>query len=131
MLPSFRVTALTDGRRFSPIERMREDPTIPDLFGMEAVVGDDTVRHFFQSVDPVPGAGVDCPTREAPVGRAAGDGRRSESSRIQIVVDPPRPPSPKKGMFAGRETCHPLRSSLPVPFIEATVSLPAVQPFPP
>jgi hypothetical protein len=50
------VTALTDGRRFSPIERRREDPTIPELFGREAVVGDDTVRRFFQSVDPALGA---------------------------------------------------------------------------
>ncbi len=25
------------------------------LFGMESVVGDDTVRHFFKSVDPVRG----------------------------------------------------------------------------
>ena len=131
MLPSFRVTALTDGRRFSPIERMREDPTIPDLFGIEAVVGDDTVRHFFQSVDPVPGAGVDCPTREAPVGRAAGDGRRSESSRIQIVVNPAAAAIPKKGDVRGPRNMPPSPRPPPVPFIEATVSLPAVQPFPP
>jgi hypothetical protein len=56
ILQSFVLTALADGRRFSHIERMREDPTIPDIFGMEAVVGDDTVRRFFKSVDPVLGA---------------------------------------------------------------------------
>ena len=56
VLQSFMLTALTDGRRFSHIERLREDPTIPELFGMEAVVGDDTVRRFFKSVDPVLGA---------------------------------------------------------------------------
>jgi hypothetical protein len=56
VLQSFMLTALTDGRRFSHIERMREDPTIPELFGMEAVVGDDTVRRFFKSVDPALGA---------------------------------------------------------------------------
>ena len=56
VLQSFMLTALTDGRRFSHIERMREDPTIPELFGMESVVGDDTVRRFFKSVDPVLGA---------------------------------------------------------------------------
>jgi hypothetical protein len=56
VLQSFMLTALTDGRRFSHIERMREDPTIPELFGMEAVVGDDTVRRFFKSVDPGLGA---------------------------------------------------------------------------
>jgi hypothetical protein len=56
VLQSFMLTALTDGRRFSHIERLREDPTIPELFGMERVVGDDTVRRFFKSVDPQLGA---------------------------------------------------------------------------
>jgi len=56
VLQSFILTALADGRRFSHIERMREDPTIPEIFGMEAVVSSDTVRRFFQSVDPSLGA---------------------------------------------------------------------------
>jgi hypothetical protein len=56
VLQSFMLTALADGRRFSHIERMREDPTIPELFGMESVVNDDTVRRFFKSVDPEMGA---------------------------------------------------------------------------
>jgi hypothetical protein len=56
IIQSFMLTALTDGRRFSHVERLREDPTIPELFGMESVVGDDTVRRFFKSVDPVLGA---------------------------------------------------------------------------
>ena len=56
VLQSFILTALADGRRFSHIERMREDPTIPEIFGMEAVVGSDTVRRFFKSVDPALGA---------------------------------------------------------------------------
>ena len=56
VLQSFMLTALADGRRFSHIERMREDPTIPEIFGMEAVVGSDTVRRFFKSVDPSLGA---------------------------------------------------------------------------
>lgn len=56
VLQSFVLTALTDGRRFSHVERLREDPTIPELFGMESVVSDDTVRRFFRSVDPVLGA---------------------------------------------------------------------------
>ncbi len=50
------LTALTDGRRFSHIVRLREDPRIPELFRMEAVVSDDTVRRFFKSIDPVLGA---------------------------------------------------------------------------
>ena len=45
-----------DGNRFSHIERLQEDPTIPELFEIESVVGDDTVRRFFKSVDPVLGA---------------------------------------------------------------------------
>jgi hypothetical protein len=56
IIQSFMLTALTDGRRFSHVERLRDDPTIPELFGMESVVGDDTVRRFFKSVDPVLGA---------------------------------------------------------------------------
>jgi hypothetical protein len=35
---------------------LREDPTIPELFGMESVVGDDTVRRFFNPSSAV-GAG--------------------------------------------------------------------------
>lgn len=56
IIQSFMLTALTDGRRFSHIERLREDPAIPELFGMESVVSDDTVRRFFKSVDPQLGA---------------------------------------------------------------------------
>lgn len=56
VLQSFMLTALTDGRRFSHVERLREDPTIPELFGLESVVSDDTVRRFFSSIDPVLGA---------------------------------------------------------------------------
>ena len=56
VIHSFMLTALTDGRHFSHGERLREYPTIPELFGMDAVVGDDTVRRFFKSVDLVVGA---------------------------------------------------------------------------
>ena len=56
VIQSFMLTALTDGRRFSHIERLREDPAIPELFGLESVVSDDTVRRFFASIDPVLGA---------------------------------------------------------------------------
>jgi len=47
------LTALIDGRRFLHGERLRADPTIPELFGPERVVSDDTVRWFFSSIDPV------------------------------------------------------------------------------
>ena len=50
------LTALTDGRRYSHVERLLEDPTILELFGMESAVSDDTVRRFFKSLDPVLGA---------------------------------------------------------------------------
>ena len=56
VIQSFMLTALTDGTRFSHIERLREDPTIPELFGMESVVSDDTVRRLFETIDPVVGA---------------------------------------------------------------------------
>jgi hypothetical protein len=56
ILQSHVLTALTDGRRFSHIERLREDPTIPELFGMESVVSSDTVRRFMRTIDPVTGA---------------------------------------------------------------------------
>jgi hypothetical protein len=49
---SFVLTALCDGRRFSHVNRLREDPSIKELFGMDdGVVGDDTIRRFFYSVD--------------------------------------------------------------------------------
>jgi hypothetical protein len=56
VLQSFNLTALSEGSRCSHIERMRKDPTTPEIFGMELVVGDGTVRRVFQSVDPVLGA---------------------------------------------------------------------------
>lgn len=56
VIQSFMLTALTEGKRFAHIERLREDPTIPELFGLESVVSDDTVRRFFASIDPVLGA---------------------------------------------------------------------------
>lgn len=56
VVQSFALTALTEGKRFAHIERLREDPAVPELFGLEAVVSDDTVRRFFKSVDPAAGA---------------------------------------------------------------------------
>jgi len=50
------LTVLRDSRGFSCFERLREDPTIPEIFGTEAVVVDDMVRRFFKSVDRSLGA---------------------------------------------------------------------------
>ncbi len=55
VLQSSIPKALTDGRRFLHIERLREDPTIPEIFRMELVAGNDTMRRFFQSVNLVLG----------------------------------------------------------------------------
>lgn len=51
ILHSFALTALTDGRHFSHVMRLREDPGISELFGLSrGVVSDDTIRRFFESV---------------------------------------------------------------------------------
>lgn len=51
ILCSFSLTALCDGTRFSHVNRLRQDPTVTELFGMKKVVGDDTIRRFFGSFD--------------------------------------------------------------------------------
>ena len=38
VVQSFALTALCDGRRFAHVNRMREDPTVCELLGIEAVV---------------------------------------------------------------------------------------------
>ena len=71
VIQSFMLTALTEGRRFSPIERLRVDPAIPGLFGLASVVSDDTVRRFFCLDRSRVGRGVDCPTSAAVVAGVA------------------------------------------------------------
>lgn len=56
ILHSFLLTALVDGRRFAHVERLREDPTVTELFGMQSVVGDDTIKRLFGSIDEAAGA---------------------------------------------------------------------------
>jgi hypothetical protein len=51
VLQSFFLTAVTDGRRFVHVQRLREDPSLCELFGMKSVVSDDTIRRFFASMD--------------------------------------------------------------------------------
>lgn len=51
ILCSFALTTLCDGTRFSHVNRLRQDPTIAELFGMKKVVSDDTIRRFFASFD--------------------------------------------------------------------------------
>jgi len=56
VLASFGLTVLCDGRRFAHVQRLREDPTLNELFGLERVVGDDTLRRFMASVPEEKGA---------------------------------------------------------------------------
>jgi len=56
ILHSFLLTALVDGRRFAHVERLREDPTVTELFGLRSVVGDDTIKRLFGSIDESAGA---------------------------------------------------------------------------
>ncbi len=51
VIGSFFLTTLIDGTRFVHVERLREDPLLKELFGMERVLGDDTIRRFFQGVE--------------------------------------------------------------------------------
>ncbi len=56
VLTSFGLTVLCDGRRFVHVQRLREDPTLSELFGLERVVSDDTLRRFVASVPEAAGA---------------------------------------------------------------------------
>lgn len=55
-LTSFGLTVLCDGRRFVHGQRLREDPTLKELFGLAGVVRDDTLRRFVASVPEAEGA---------------------------------------------------------------------------
>lgn len=50
VLTSFILACLCDARRFNDINRLREDPTLCELFGLQKIVGDDTVRRLFRQV---------------------------------------------------------------------------------
>jgi len=55
ILTSFALTALCDGRRFVHVERLRQDPALPELLGLEGVVSDDTLRRFLKSLPAAAG----------------------------------------------------------------------------
>jgi hypothetical protein len=50
IVTSLMLTSLCDGSRFSHVERLRHDPTIPQLFGLEKVVCADTITRFLTSL---------------------------------------------------------------------------------
>lgn len=56
ILTSFGLTGLCDGRRFAHVQRLREDPTLDELLGLERVVSDDTLRRFMARVPEAEGA---------------------------------------------------------------------------
>lgn len=51
ILCTFGITALCDGRRFTHANRVKEDKALAELFGMERIAGDDTIRRFLYSLD--------------------------------------------------------------------------------
>ena len=50
VLVSFILACLCDGSRFNRINRLREDPTLCELFGLKKSVSDDTVRRLFGQI---------------------------------------------------------------------------------
>ena len=50
VLTSFILSCLCDGSRFNHINRLREDPTLCELFGLKKIVGDDAVRRLFRQI---------------------------------------------------------------------------------
>lgn len=48
---SFFLTAFLDGSRFSDVNRLREDPLLKELFAMERMVSDDTIRRYFKHIE--------------------------------------------------------------------------------
>ncbi len=56
VLQSYALTVLCDGDRFAHVQRLRCDPTLADLFGVESIVGDDTIRRLFAQIEESAGA---------------------------------------------------------------------------
>jgi len=50
ILVSMQLTALSDGSRFAHVGRLRADPAIPELYGIERVVSDDTIRRYMRRI---------------------------------------------------------------------------------
>lgn len=69
---------LVDGRRFAHVERLLEDPTITDLFGMKSVVADNTIKRLFAAIPAAAGT--------AWVAQAAGP-IRTARPKVRLVRD--------------------------------------------
>lgn len=51
VITTFGITALSDGRRFTHANRLSDDKSIAEVFGMKKAVSDDTIRRLFYSID--------------------------------------------------------------------------------
>ncbi len=56
VLHSFALTAVCAGTRFAHVQRLREDPSLAELFGIRRVVSDDTLRRLFARIEVAAGA---------------------------------------------------------------------------
>ena len=52
VVASLMLASLCDGSRFSHVDRLRHDPAIPQLFGLEKVVSADTIVRFLAVLPP-------------------------------------------------------------------------------
>lgn len=53
ILVGFMLTSLLDGKHFSDIRFIQDDPVVGEAFGVtKRIPGDDTVRRFFEKIDP-------------------------------------------------------------------------------
>jgi hypothetical protein len=50
VLVSFLLTCLCDGSRFSHVERLRHDPTLPQLLGIKRIVSSDAFTRLFKRI---------------------------------------------------------------------------------
>ena len=56
VLHSFALTAVCAGTRFAHVQRLREDPSLAELFGIKRVVSDNTLRRLFARIEVAAGA---------------------------------------------------------------------------
>jgi hypothetical protein len=50
ILASLLLTMISDGSRFSHVERLRHDPALAQVMGMESIVSDETIRRYLKAL---------------------------------------------------------------------------------
>jgi hypothetical protein len=109
VLHSFALTALTDGRRFAHVQRLREDPSLATLFGVEGIVSDDSIRRLFAGIDEAAGqrwvAAAQAPLWGALPERAILDWDSTVQTKYGHQEGAARGYNPQK---PGRKSFHPL-----------------------